>query len=78
MESRLNSSGNIHRILNVGHPRRDSKNYDGNSVNLHSSKTGSSSCQFTTTLYWENKDTQKNVKIIQLQFEDLRACVGHS
>ena len=32
------------------------------SVSLSSSPTGSSSCQCTTTLYGENKETQKNVR----------------
>ena len=43
---------NIPRIHYIGHPRRDS-------VNLSSSKEGSSSCQCTTTLKGENKETQK-------------------
>ena len=34
--------------------------WQNHSVNLSSSKTGSSSCQCTTTLYGENKETQTN------------------
>ena len=55
-----------------------SQNY---SVNLSSSKTGSSSCQCTTTLYGENEETQKSVRNFQLElrimFGDSRSDVGH-
>ena len=50
-------------------------------MNLSSSKTGSSSCQCTTTLYGENEETQKSVRKIQLTLRiilaDSRAGIGH-
>ena len=53
-----------------------------NSVIQCSSKAGSSSCQCTMTLYGENKETQKSVKIIHLQLRtmlsDFLAVIGHS
>ena len=51
------------------------------SVSLSSSKEGSSSCKCTTTLYGENKETQKNDRRILLQLRimlaDSRSDVGH-
>ena len=41
------------------------------SVNLSSSKVGSSSYHCTTTLYGENEETQKNVSLILLQLRNL-------
>ena len=50
-------------------------------VNLSSSKTGSCSCQCSTTLYRENKERQKSVRNIQLQLRMMlvnsRSNVGH-
>ena len=51
-------------------------------MNMSISTTGSSSCQCATTLYGQNKETQKSVNIIHLQLRimlaDFRAVVGHS
>ena len=72
---------NIPRIHCVGHSRRDSKICLNYSVNLSSSKEGSSSCQGTKTLYRENEETQKNARRILLQLRimlaDSRSDVGH-
>ena len=43
------------------------------SVNLSNSTTGSSSCQCTTTLYGEKKETQKSMFIILLQLRSTHA-----
>ena len=52
------------------------------SVNLSSSKEGSSSCHCTTTLYGENEETQKSVLRIVVQLRNVLAnsCpdIGHS
>ena len=55
----------IPRNHNVGPPREDSKsNGETYSVNLSTSKTGSSSCQCTTTLHGEKKEVQKDLNTI--------------
>ena len=41
------------------------------SVNLSSSKTGSSSCQCTTTLHGEKKETQKDVNATHRQLQNM-------
>ena len=58
---------NIPRNHNVGPPR------EIYSVNLSTSKTGSSSCQCTTTLHGEKKETKKDVNIIHRQLRILLA-----
>ena len=52
------------------------------SVIQSSSMTGSSSCQWLTTLYREKKEMQRNVKIIpvklRIMIADFLAVIGHS
>ena len=63
---------NIHRNHNVGPPREDSKSDErSKSVNLSTSKTGSSSCQCTMTLNVEQEELQKDVNTIHRQLRVL-------
>ena len=63
---------NIPRNHNVGPPREDSKsNERSKSVNLSTSKAGSTSCQCSTTLNVEQKEIQKGVNTIHRQLRFL-------
>ena len=66
MVCRRNSSGKY------SPPGEDSKSNDRPySVNLSTSKTGSSSCQCTTTLHGEKKEMQKDVNTIHIQTRNM-------
>ena len=82
MESRWNSSGKSSQdSLHCRSSTRFKRWWLNQSVNLSSSKEGSSSCQCSTTLYGENEETPKNVLRILLQLRIMLAdsCldVGH-
>ena len=76
MESRWSSSGQFFQDSQHWEFSKRFKNWWLIcSVNVSTSKVGSSSCQCTTTLYGENEEMQRNVKVI---FAKLRIMLANS